>query len=445
MSLPKTFGEAIDPAKYAAQLADAVEACRANLEAFEKELKKGPETRVVNRHRASLNLKNARQAEAARLKATKSSQAYAAAQNLADAIQTRIFTRLVSPIATTTIHGNTMRTFLLSIVDDRYLELAKTLPFDEALPPALRASLQVEAFRAVHPFVKRFLEICADKDIRSAWNALGTPAMLTDGKTNGFTFQRAVPYQYAWSLFVSTIDAPFHSCLLLFNHILPNRWIRRRLAEDFGFIDLAAKTTLLDHNSLQALESVDSSPEKQDMTCSLELIQEASKTVLEKSYWMVFALAENRWSYLEHSKRVAVKETATTMKPVIGTSNPVWRTLMQVYGLLSAGSPHFEDKGDENYFSFFGRLGQLVYSMLAAMAPEVWNRERVEGLGDLETLALSKKFGVEADIECCDECRVAKAPKDFKRCSRCKVAKYCSANCQKENWKAHKEFCIPRD
>ena len=42
---------------------------------------------------------------------------------------------------------------------------------------------------------------------------------------------------------------------------------------------------------------------------------------------------------------------------------------------------------------------------------------------------------------CCDFCFVQKTSKDFKQCSRCKVASYCSIVCQHMHWKDHKMEC----
>eukprot|EP01116_Phalansterium_solitarium_P020764 TRINITY_DN621_c1_g1_i2.p1 TRINITY_DN621_c1_g1~~TRINITY_DN621_c1_g1_i2.p1 ORF type:complete len:205 (+),score=3.84 TRINITY_DN621_c1_g1_i2:687-1301(+) len=33
----------------------------------------------------------------------------------------------------------------------------------------------------------------------------------------------------------------------------------------------------------------------------------------------------------------------------------------------------------------------------------------------------------------------------LKRCGRCRLVQYCSAECQKQNWKSHKEFCLVCD
>ena len=46
----------------------------------------------------------------------------------------------------------------------------------------------------------------------------------------------------------------------------------------------------------------------------------------------------------------------------------------------------------------------------------------------------------------CFQCGNTKAQAEVKRCSRCKVAVYCSGKCQKLDWKRHKNGeCLPRD
>jgi len=46
-----------------------------------------------------------------------------------------------------------------------------------------------------------------------------------------------------------------------------------------------------------------------------------------------------------------------------------------------------------------------------------------------------------ASAECCAHC--GKQGAGFKRCSRCKQASYCGAECQNADWKRHKKKCAP--
>jgi hypothetical protein len=44
----------------------------------------------------------------------------------------------------------------------------------------------------------------------------------------------------------------------------------------------------------------------------------------------------------------------------------------------------------------------------------------------------------------CAGCGAHDAAATFKRCARCMQARYCSPECQKHAWKAHKLVCTPK-
>lgn len=54
-----------------------------------------------------------------------------------------------------------------------------------------------------------------------------------------------------------------------------------------------------------------------------------------------------------------------------------------------------------------------------------------------------KEIGVKNDFSNCGHCRkLSTEPKmDFKRCSGCHETLYCSPECQRENWPAHRRYC----
>jgi len=57
---------------------------------------------------------------------------------------------------------------------------------------------------------------------------------------------------------------------------------------------------------------------------------------------------------------------------------------------------------------------------------------------------ISIKSGVESSKvkRCCVKCGISEGTKGkLMQCSRCKLAYYCSKDCQKADWKSHKEFC----
>jgi len=47
-----------------------------------------------------------------------------------------------------------------------------------------------------------------------------------------------------------------------------------------------------------------------------------------------------------------------------------------------------------------------------------------------------------ASTDCCAHC--GKHGTELRRCSRCRLASYCGAECQKAGWKLHKAACAPR-
>jgi len=58
--------------------------------------------------------------------------------------------------------------------------------------------------------------------------------------------------------------------------------------------------------------------------------------------------------------------------------------------------------------------------------------------------ALAKRLFTSATEHECAHCGVPESMKKLNYCAKCKMTKYCSANCQKSQWKLHKIVCVPR-
>ena len=66
-----------------------------------------------------------------------------------------------------------------------------------------------------------------------------------------------------------------------------------------------------------------------------------------------------------------------------------------------------------------------------------WNEKKREGEGERERDLMKR---VAKDAKLCDRADCDKA--GTLRCGRCKKGKYCSKECQREDWKYHKANCM---
>lgn len=64
-------------------------------------------------------------------------------------------------------------------------------------------------------------------------------------------------------------------------------------------------------------------------------------------------------------------------------------------------------------------------------------RPKVSPLASMETMRLS------CSNPKCTRAVLSREAKEFKRCSRCRKARYCGPECQKAHWKEHKAHCTP--
>ena len=48
-------------------------------------------------------------------------------------------------------------------------------------------------------------------------------------------------------------------------------------------------------------------------------------------------------------------------------------------------------------------------------------------------------------VEWCNSCEAFKPFPDFKKCGQCQCKRYCSRECQKADWKKHKQVCVKKE
>jgi len=94
--------------------------------------------------------------------------------------------------------------------------------------------------------------------------------------------------------------------------------------------------------------------------------------------------------------------------------------------VTAAGIHAFRDLLQENG----NRLDQdYVARMKRQFRPDGWN------------ISVLRPMREDSTPECCDHC--GRSGVSLKKCSRCKVAKYCGKECQGKAWKRHKKVCQP--
>jgi len=58
-------------------------------------------------------------------------------------------------------------------------------------------------------------------------------------------------------------------------------------------------------------------------------------------------------------------------------------------------------------------------------------------------LAEAKAAGDTPPLRPCACCKTPTPPEELKRCARCQWTHYCSAGCQRDDWRRHKKTCCP--
>lgn len=106
--------------------------------------------------------------------------------------------------------------------------------------------------------------------------------------------------------------------------------------------------------------------------------------------------------------------------------------------------------------TFVGPRGIFITLELArnreGHLPPAWNYEDVpdestplQRRADMLLREAAPQAGYADDGKRCKSCKRTKPAKGKRllRCSRCKKATYCSADCQKLDWSNHKDSCLP--
>lgn len=252
MSIPANFWDAIDPAKFGARLAIGVSNCLATLDAFDRELRKGPGPHAIALHQAALKMKDPFESQVARMRASEyGTTADQAAKNLQHRVGVEILSFLGCVFQPPLNQSDKSKIHLRDFISDRYPG-AKTLPMGTQ-SPQVRAALQIHAFRAVMPWVKKILAVCTNPELYRIWNVDELPTVLIKGEQT-FLDSTISRTPFSWSLVAYPLERVHALCEQLLEHLLPNRWVRRRLAEDAEYLENAARILLLNPYRLEVVE-----------------------------------------------------------------------------------------------------------------------------------------------------------------------------------------------
>lgn len=470
MAPPTTFWETIDSTKFGSRLAQGVTKCQPDLDAFRKALSQGPGTPALKLHHEALKIKDLSKSQQAREKAAKETPAYAAGVKLAEKIETELLDLLRPTFSSSSDTASDTKSRLLSLLKTSVSrEAAIALPIGQLPPsPELRAELQIEAFLAIKPFVKKLLQVCTDRSMRSLWKAEELPILGVheDGRLSYRINpdEKSSAPAFAWSPLAYSLSGPLNACLQLLEPLLPNRWIRRRLAEDSEFLECSADAYLLDKHRLELLEDLDKNGEPS------KPIEPAIESMLSFLTLLVHPLSENSSTYTskaaERGKPIKVSPEALgvsagavclrkeskqgkTIKMVSARdASSVWNiknrvarpfadssSLVHLVESLELRDGEQRDRVNTSFATIVGTMTKMLLS--AAVKEAESSRSQY-----VKTYTFGKRYDADKDVECCDRCKKAKSPKEFKRCSRCKVGRYCSQECQTADWKDHKVFCV---
>lgn len=417
---PKTLLEAIDPKLLGNMLRYHVRASEDSLRALEKALFEGP----------------GKWADDPRILEDYSVDDVDAPANSTPAM--KCFLRVHTAIG----HGLTV---LHRVMDDAYIEsagitgfLALLVPSDviERLPqgtmtPFKHAELQVEAFLAFQPFVRRLVFMCTEDSVLRLWNADELPKLIKDTNPEPVPGRRP----YAWTLLSNVVTQAMKLCISIMYPLLSNRWIRRRLAEDPELTIRLVKANLLDRNRLEALHGG---------SRGLKYFALLLKTATVDLSLSVYPILENSESIRRFSDEIGIP---FKWSPMEGDENGAWNDDNPLVKFASQSTRltllHLiqKSRSSRKLHSTYAGIISTIRMKLHGQSIATANAE----IGELHRYLLAKTFDATVGVDCCDYCALPRSsPKDLKRCSRCKIAKYCGETCQRAHWKEHKKMCIEK-
>ncbi|KAI9025710.1 hypothetical protein DFJ74DRAFT_665307 [Hyaloraphidium curvatum] len=259
-------------------------------------------------------------------------------------------------------------------------------------------ALCLELLPSLYPVIRRIAMPFADAAIRERWGAY-EPSGAGLGS----------PLPAAMAKATETFDAAFKRQVLpvwtILQRLTKARPVRHRLADDVLLLDAAARTVLADDwkDLLHAKQPSLDTPAKRTRFVGIPIPQLVLQMVV----------LENAGPWLAHAAEV--RERGGT---------PAADSLDQALDFILAAHAHVPDPA----FAAEMRGKREVTDMIvgkAAIDPAKTN---------------TRTFGNVPDT--CDGCGKRAALGTLSRCSRCFVARYCGAACQKEAWiEGHKAAC----